>query len=381
MSLRVQLVEDLETLETLTAEWDGLAVAAGRPYCAPAWMLAWWRHCSPPGSSLRVIVAFDRDALAGVAPFFVEAGPPGLRRCRLLASGVSSPLEPLAREGLERDCAQVFAAALAAARPRANAVTLEGVSGKSPWPRLLADAWPAKVKPVTVRTLHLPAPTVTLRGENLDEFLATKSSSFRQQMRRRRRNLVSEGARFRVSSAEELPADLKRLARLHHGRWDPKGGSTALDPAVERMLGAAGRELVALGRFRVWSIDIDGSTISSHLMVAAGRELAYWLGGIDDSRAKQSPGLITLLHATEDALRRGERRFDLGSGGQDYKLRLADDEDHHDWLTLVPPGPGYALVRAHLRLLQLRYAATARLSDEAKARLRRLARLARRRGG
>jgi CelD/BcsL family acetyltransferase involved in cellulose biosynthesis len=147
------------------------------------------------------------------------------------------------------------------------------------------------------------------------------------------------------------------------------------------MLRTAGRELVGRGRFRVWSIDVDGSTISAHLTVAAGREVAYWLGGIDDSRSKQSPGLISLLCAVEDALRRGESQFDLGSGGQDYKRRLADGEDHHLWLALVPPGPGYALTRARLRLVQLRYAATARLSDTAKARLRRLAGLVRRRRG
>jgi hypothetical protein len=35
MALDVALIENTEDLEPLSAEWDALAVAAGRPYCAP----------------------------------------------------------------------------------------------------------------------------------------------------------------------------------------------------------------------------------------------------------------------------------------------------------------------------------------------------------
>ncbi len=27
--------------------WDGLAEFHSKPFCSPAWALAWWRNCSP----------------------------------------------------------------------------------------------------------------------------------------------------------------------------------------------------------------------------------------------------------------------------------------------------------------------------------------------
>jgi hypothetical protein len=67
MSLRAELVDDPARLAPHLAAWDELAVAAGRPYCAPAWMLAWWRALVPAGSELRVVLALDVAVVRGVA--------------------------------------------------------------------------------------------------------------------------------------------------------------------------------------------------------------------------------------------------------------------------------------------------------------------------
>ena len=84
--LRAEVIDDLAVLRRWETEWDALAVAAGRPFSAPAWMLAWWRRAAPGGAELRVVVATDGDALVGVAPFYVERAYGGLARYRVVAS-------------------------------------------------------------------------------------------------------------------------------------------------------------------------------------------------------------------------------------------------------------------------------------------------------
>jgi CelD/BcsL family acetyltransferase involved in cellulose biosynthesis len=114
------------------------------------------------------------------------------------------------------------------------------------------------------------------------------------------------------------------------------------------MLAQAGRELVALDRFRLWCLDVEGETVSAQLFVAAGGLLAYWLGGFDERLAAERPGLVTLVVAVGDALARGEERVDLGPGGEAYKYRLADSEERLELVSLVPPGPLEPWVRGRL---------------------------------
>ena len=74
------------------------------------------------------------------------------------------------------------------------------------------------------------------------------------------------------------------------------------------MLAEAGRGARSpKGRFRLWTIEVDGAVISAHLFVEAGGDLVYWLGGIDDEWASnRRPGLLAILAATEDAMGRDD---------------------------------------------------------------------------
>jgi CelD/BcsL family acetyltransferase involved in cellulose biosynthesis len=371
VTLVSELVTDVRALDSLRAQWDELAIICRRPYCAPAWMLAWWHHAAPPTALLRVVAAFEGDSLVAVAPLWLEPGRLGRARYRVLGAGTAARLEPLARPGLEAAAAAAFVTVLAGSSPRAGSLTFEDLPTSSPWPELLARAWGASAGRGINHGDRVAAPAATLRGESLEEWLASKSGNFRQQVRRARRQLDAAGARFRVSTEPELSRDLRSLARLHYARWSERGGSTALDADVERMLEAAGKELLPSGRFRLWCLDRDDETISVQAFVGAGRELSYWLGGFDDRHAAQRPGLLTLVVALGDALARGEDRLDLGPGGQDYKYRLADCEEQLERVDLILPGASAPLVRTRLRASRAARTVFRRLPERVRRLLRR----------
>ena len=333
MPLTADLVDDAAALEPYRAAWDALALGARRPYCAPGWMLAWWEEVAPADAVLRVVVVRDGGELVGVAPFWASAGS---GRYGLLGERSASPLQPLARANLETDVAAVCAEALAAADPTPTEIVFRYMLVNSPWPRQLRDHWPGDAAGTIRHERVRPIPKVTLGHDSVDEWLAGRSRNFRQQVRRARRTLT--GARFRMATPDDLDADLASLARLHHARWSHRGGSRALDERVEGLLRRAAHALMPSGRFRLWSLEVSGTPVSTHLFVAGDGGQAYWLGGFDDAWAAQHPGIQVLVHAVEDGIARGEEWLELGPGAQPYKYRLADSEDMVASVTLTPTG-------------------------------------------
>ena len=90
-----------------------------RPFCSPAWMLAWWRHAAPEEArSCARSSCSTRSELVGVAPFFASAAA----TYRLLGCEASLGLQPLAAPGADAEVAAHVAGALADARPRPDVI-------------------------------------------------------------------------------------------------------------------------------------------------------------------------------------------------------------------------------------------------------------------
>ena len=373
-TVRSEVISRVDYLESLADRWDELSVRVRAPFTSPRWLVPWWRHAAPDGAQLCVIVLWDEGALVGVAPYFIEPDRFGLRKLRALGAGASLYVEPVAVPGSEEVLARAIGERVAGLAPGVDYMSFEGVYESSPWKDLIARMWPGQGcwwhAPLT-----MPAPFVDASSRTYEEWFSSKSKNFREQTRRRRRQLEKKGATFRMSSTgEEISADVLAFTELHHARWDPKGGSAVLTEGVQAMLPVAGRELLDEGRFRLWSIEIDGAVISSHLFVEAGGESAYWLGGFHPDWSAQQPALQTLIAAIEDGWGRGDRRIDLGAGGQDYKYRLADGDVPVVWGVLVFPSRKRWLVRARLGPYHLRRAALNRASPELKEKVKALLR-------
>ena len=368
--LDTKIITDLDDARPYLDAWDRLAVDSSKPYCSPAWITAWWTHAAPKDSTLRLMLAFEGGDLVGVAPFFADRSR-FLTRFRLLGARCSSRLDLLARSGMEPVVGSALASSLASMDPAPDVVMFEGISADSPWPALLTGEWPRRSASL-IRQFHQPAPSIHFEGRTYEEWFASKSGHFRQGMRRSLRQLQREGGSIRMArSPDELEQGLRTFSDLHHRRWRSRGGSGVLNEGVERMLLAAGKQLVDEARMRIWTVDLNGKPISSHLFLTAGEETAYWLGGFDEGWAHLQPAVITILTAIEHAFSVGDRKMDLGTGAQEYKLRFADGADDIHWILVVPAGPRSGLARTQLLGERVRMAVADNLSPEVKRRIRR----------
>jgi CelD/BcsL family acetyltransferase involved in cellulose biosynthesis len=373
--MRASIVDEPGALEPYLEAWAQLAADSARPMCLPAWMLAWWRNARPARAALRVVLVHDAGGLAGVAPYFAQAGRAGRVDYRLLASGSSHRIGPVCRPGREDDVGRAVALAFAPARP--SLVSFEGVDAASSFPRAVAAGWPGRVRPRHYHAATAGTPVLELAG-GFDAWLGSRSANFRQQMRQSERRLAEAGGRIRLMTApEDVERALAAFAALHVARWAGRGG-TALDAATAtRMLLDAARPLVPAGQLRLWCAEVGDRIVCVQVFVAAGGELSYWNGGWAPEYARCRPALATIHAAVRDAFARGERRIDFGGGEDPYKLRFAGTEGGEavSWSGLFPVHARYPLTRVQLAPAQVGWVArraVRRLPASRRAQLRRV---------
>jgi CelD/BcsL family acetyltransferase involved in cellulose biosynthesis len=353
------------------AAWDALAVAAGRPFCSPAWMLAWWHDARSGDARLRVVLVFEQERLIGVGPFFAQVGPLGLVEMRLLAAGFCHRIGPLAVAGRESHVAAELARALATMRPSPASVVFEGMEADDRWPELIAAAWPRR-RPRLRTDLTMDAPVIELDG-SYEDWLARRDRRFRKEARRTWSRLEEEGVHGRI--ADDEPA-IDTLLRLHRERWEDRGGSNVGEEA-RRVILRAGRQLREEGRLAVALLEAPEGPVAAELVLCAGDAAVFWGGGFDLRWARNAPGTQAMLLALRELAGEGTRLADLGGGAHEYKRRLADANRPLAWRTLFPRGPRYPLIRARLAPKHARLAArelARRLPDPQRERLRRFAR-------
>lgn len=372
-----ELLTDIGQLEAIQEPWDALAVASRQPMCSPAWMLGWLRHLAPADTAPRVVAVRERGELIGVAPFFVQERRAGRVDYRLMNFGMPR-VSPLAVEGREWTVAQAAAQELDRARPRPDVVALEHMGLSAQWLVALRDGWPGRARPIARQYSVMRSPVVSLRAASFQEWLTSKNSSFRREIRRRRQRLQELGGATRPTTLETLGADVAAFMRLHAGRWEGRGISGIATHAQEwsELLEEIARVHLRDARWRMWMVEVEGEPIAAQLCAAASGELVLLNGGWDERFARLGPAILAKLAAIEDGFAHGDRRVDMCAGEQDFKLRLADGNDPVTWSILMLPGRRLPLTYARsapmLARQHAREAAKRALSDEQADRVRAL---------
>ena len=349
--------------------WDALAESLSQPFSSPAWVLAWWRHRAPERSEpLVVIVEDDTGKLVGVAPFYIDRRNP-LASIRLMGAKTASGLDLLSLPGAERSVAASIVDALRSRARWTAGFVFDGVPATSPWPGLLAELG-SRRNHRKLPEWRQPAPVVRWSGDAVG-WVQSRSSKFRQQMRRKTRRFEQDGATvsFRNNPDRAAIAD---FVSLHEANWRDRGGSGVLGSGSEAMLLEAAGQLGPKGRFAVCTIEIEDATACSVAFVSAGDRAEFWLGGYDEKWSHLSPTLVALFAAVQELVDDGYSEVSLGSGAQPYKYRFTADEQELVW-TVAPTG---WISRSASRFMFLKPRATnwllANLPDRTTHRIKRI---------
>lgn len=270
------LISDLEAIAEIEDQWRALAERRGNAFLAPEWYRTWWAHRSGSITPLVVAVRRDDGALAGVMPLiFDQRRRP--RMIRFAGSRFGDRFGPVAAEGHEAAVAAASIAALREAGMSRYPLVLNHVDVEGPWWRELSPA-SANGRSRIVQQ-RAEQPYIRLEGLDWEGYLASRSSNFRQQIRRRARKLRREHEVVaRTATAETLERDLSSFFTLHGLRW---AGSSSLErPGARPFLSTFAAAAQRRGWLRLRLLEVDGEAVAAFFGWRLGDTYAYYNSGI-----------------------------------------------------------------------------------------------------
>lgn len=293
----------------IEAEWDDLAERSGSIFSTALWSRVWWEHFGE-GRELLLHVARRPDgALATVIPIYAwrRRFP---RVLRFLGHGPGDELGPVYARGEHPAAARALRAVL---DMLAWDVFLgEQLPGDEGW-RVLLDG--RELRREASPSLNLPA--------DWDEYLAGRSSNFREQLRRREAVLARQGrVTTRLADEATLDADLDALFGLHRARW----GSTPTDFDDTPFHRALAREALDRGWLRLRLLELEGRPVAAWHGFHVGSVTSYYQAGRDPAVERLSVGFVLMAHTVRAAIAEGATQYRFGRGDEAFKFRFTDED-------------------------------------------------------
>ena len=333
-------VRPIAGLHDVRADWDRLAAASGSVYATWEWATTWW---DVYGAGRRLLLHGLWDAageLVAILPLYQARGGP-VPLARLVGHGPADELAPVCAPEHRTVAAGALRVALRHGLGARALLLAE---------RLPADqGWAAALRGRPLRTDSTPL--LRIDGKTWDEWLKSRSSNFRQQVRRHARNLERDHDvdTRQVTEGDELDAALDTLVALHDARWGEE--SSAFDEQRRRFHRAFAHAALGRGWLRLWLTDLDGRPAAAWIGFRYGGAEWYYQAGRDPQLDESRVGFVLLCRTIQAAFDDGQREYRFGLGDEPYKDRFADDDPGLDTVVAgaapvaAAASAGVALVR------------------------------------
>ena len=309
-------LEPLDGLSSAREEWTALAERAGNVFATWEWADAWWRVYGHDRPLALTACRNGAGQLVGILPLYRSARGP-VRMLRFLGHGPADQLGPVCAPEDRRAVADALKRLLAERRDW-NVMLAERLAPAEGWVGMLGGT-----------VVHREeSPTLQIGGRSFDEFLASRSKNFREQVRRRARKLAREHELvIRLADADSLERDLDTLFRLHDARWSEAEEETSAFDADRRAFhGAFAQHALERNWLRLWVLEADGQGVAAWYGFRFAQIDWYYQSGRDPLWERQSVGFVLMARTIQGAFDDGMLEYRLLRGGEGYKDRFASDD-------------------------------------------------------
>ncbi len=340
-------IRELDRLEEVEMDWRELAESRSNAFLTPEWADCWFKHYGAGFEPLVVAVRADGGRVRGLLPMALSAsGRP--RIATLVGANLGDRFHPVCKPGEEPEVAAAAGEALAACGDPWSTVILDHVDTAGGWVDALGAGTDVRLARLERVAAGLPFIDLS-RYSDWDGYLADRSSNFRQQVRRFRRNAARDHElRFRrTESSAGLDSDLSTFFELHDRRWQGRGGSSLATDRARAFHADFAAAALARGWLRLWFMEVDGTPAAAWYGWRVGGTYAYYNAGFDPSHSNLRPGMVLMAAVIHAALEEGAAEFDFLLGNEAYKHRFADGNREVSDITLVKRAhPAAAVARA-----------------------------------
>lgn len=319
---RIEAITEVDRLGDLEDDWRRLAELRGNAFLTPDWCMSWFEHYGEDAAPF-VPVLREGGELVGLLPLALSrSGRP--RVCWIAGANLGDHFFPLAEIGRETDVAAAVGEALNSAQEAWSILALHHVDLEQPWLASLLDASAMRLRVLTRGAGPLPYIDLSEHA-GWEEYLASRSSNFRQSIRARTRRAAKRHAMRlrRTERPDEVRKDMALFLDLHDRRFSGRGSSLRSDRARDFHMDFAAAAL-RRGWLRLWFLELEGRPAAAWYGWRVGDRYSFFNSGFDPDWSKASPGLVLQAEVIREAFEEGAREFDLLLGDEGYKLRFAD---------------------------------------------------------
>lgn len=304
-------------LEPLLDGWARLHAGQpdATPFTSPGWAQAWWPHFAADAEPFLVVVR-EAEELVGLAALVRRRKGP-LRILEAVGMEPGDYWDVLAVPARRADVARAVGAELRRRRGEWDAWILRCLPPGSPVQAALDDAGlkACAQPPVSAPAIRLP--------ESFDAYLASLSSSHRQNLRRHLRRLDEGEVELReVVDPDALGPAIGCWHELRRRQWESAGREISplhLAPRFTGFVLDCVRTLIPREQALVWEFTRHGEVIGAYVNFVDPDAFYWYLGGFDPRHTKLGLGKIAIGHGIRTSIEAGRRRYDFGRGAEPYK--------------------------------------------------------------
>ena len=324
------MLRDWRQVAALAQQWDALVERSPSPSVFMTWdyISIWWRTCRDD-QKLCILVARDNAGqICGIAPLMIGSGDTFARRAVRQLSLIGTAGNPtsqlmdlIVRADHQREVSQAFA------RYLLHDLSDEWDILHMPYIEqtsvLMTEVLPffSEIGCTWFISAYDPAPFIRLEG-GWEDYLASRSSKWRQNLRRTRGRLEKEHNVEILQAGRDIGLEeaLDAFVWLHEQRWG-KISLALASPSSRNLLRQLAPIFAAKGRLILILIRVDGTWAAGGLDFIFCDKVFGYQSGWHTEFAGFSIGTIILA---EEIMWCSENRlkvFDFMGGGESYKTR------------------------------------------------------------
>ena len=343
--ITVDQVTDHRAFLGLEAEWNDAVerAAVSHPFLRHEWLRTWW-DCFGAGARLHLWIARSGGRIEAIAPLMSETssmyGVP-IRRLRLMHNDHTPRADFIVCDKSGAALGALWNA-IVGEREGWDVVQLGQLSRESTTGEILTGL-AAKTGCSTGVWNSGASPFLTLTG-TWDDYTATLSPKFRQNLRNRLTRLKKIGEPALETIPSTVPADRLRggadletacrdVVRIEAAAWKhSEGTAIASDPAVDRLYRRFADRAADQGWLRLYFLTVNGHRIATSYSLCYQRRLFLFKTGYDPAYAACSPFKLLTSLILRDAFASGLQEVDFLGDPEPWKLDWTTTTRPHDWL-------------------------------------------------
>jgi CelD/BcsL family acetyltransferase involved in cellulose biosynthesis len=311
--MELKVIDNIQDFEKLIPAWNQIysELPLLTPFSASDWNFTWWKYYGK-GKQLFILTIYQDNQLCGIVPLYIQQKK-GAKIIKLLGSGHSDYLDFLLLPELEKECLAFIYDYLFKQK---NWDILDLID--IPEISILIQDSTMLLSPLSTKVSILPGficPYLQWEG-SYDEFLKSKSSNFRYDLKRKLKRAQQLGeVSFRIIENNMNDSiSFAKIADIYEKRWAKKA-------TISAIRSDSGQKLLLETKIKIPVMTIKNEPIAFCLGFIEHNKFYYYIPSFDPEFINISPGQLLIAFIVENFHNLGITELDFMKGEEPYKFK------------------------------------------------------------